>query len=701
MRPKRLLAQLGPVALLLAPLLLPTVFADSQTKVVFATGQEGGTYRRLGQALAEAAADSIEVEVVGSNGSVHNIRLLAAGKADLALVQGDIAHQAVRGHKPFQERLDNLVVVTPLYTEAVQLLIRSHLYVFTTAGLKGKNVSLGREGSGTYHTARAVIEASGLSLEELKVKPLALKEINQHLKDETIDAVFRSSAVPTPSAKEELRDIEARLIPLENIVIERLVRSGIYVETSVPGHTYPNQVADVPTVGVRALLMARADADAIVVKRLIEILRDERAAIEDAIDIRLDILLERRGVQGLRVAVHPSANAYLREVGSPWVSIATILLAFLAVVILIVRKRGGIHRSLEHQRNLFIVFFMFIFVWLLGSAGLYIFERHVNESFNSFLKSAWSMVVYVAGGFQTRMPITPGGEVVTVFSVVFGAALVTAFAGIVIGGFTAKVIKRRRSMPKDMREHIVIVNWDERAKEMIQELHGANFKDKKPIVVISEKGVEFPDSDEFEDVAQEVGNPARKPTLKRARVEHAHSITILSPRGSDDRSENVDDDVADTKTIVTILAIRQVCAEGKEPAVPITAEIRARRNCDAASNAGQGGYIEIVCAEDFGADILTQCAYTPGLAHVYKLLVTFKRETSEVYKWPLPKDCKRKTFGEILKIYADTRSKTSEPAIPIGVYRDSKLYLNPRDDVEKLGELKDGDDLLVISYGKR
>ncbi|MCH6552891.1 MAG: hypothetical protein IH793_01845 [Acidobacteria bacterium] len=60
-----------------------------------ATGQEGGTYLRLGHALADVAReDGFEIEVRSSSGSVENIHSLIEGKAQIALVQSDIAHRA-------------------------------------------------------------------------------------------------------------------------------------------------------------------------------------------------------------------------------------------------------------------------------------------------------------------------------------------------------------------------------------------------------------------------------------------------------------------------------------------------------------------------------------------------------------------------------------------------------------------------------
>src|SRR5208337_1002793 len=143
----------------------------------------------------------------------------------------------------------------------------------------------------------------------------------------------------------------------------------------------------------------------------------------------------------------------------------------------------------------------------------------------------------------------------------------------------------------------------------------------------------------------------------------------------------LDADVADSKTIMSILAIRALCRQQSPPAsVPITAEVKARKNIDLAVGASQGGDIETICVEEFGADILCQCALTPGLAKLYVDLLTFEPGTNEVYKTDVPKQFKGKTFGELLHHFADKRQDGTTTIIPIGVHRGSSLFLNPGDD---------------------
>lgn len=720
--------------------------------LVLATSQRGGTYLDLGQALADQTKE-LKIQVCQSRGSVENIGLLAAGEADFAIVQSDVAHRAWHLHKPFnnlvqvcegdesneedleglklgdwvkrvckehdltEDNIKDLKLVTPLHAEKVHVLVRPHLYISTTSELKGKTVSLGPKGSGTALTAQAVLEASDLSTSDTSITSiydLSLKDATKEIKQGRIDAVFWTGAVPTPLLEEVLKDSEVRLIRLGREVINRLVEGESYIPSSVPNGTYPNQKKLVPTVAVQAFLLTRGDGGPAGVDKLAGILKDHQEAIERKAGVQLEGL-GRKVSEGLRSRVHRKALPYIYT--GFWINILAIVLAIAGLSVLFL-MRSRIRGSLKGREQLLLALSVLIAIWILGSLGLYLFEHTKNENFDEFGKSVLSMLVYITGGFEVRVPMTRGGEVVAVVATALGVALLTWVAARLGTPIIQKELKRfvnllrGRAMPTGLKDHIVIVNWDERTKEMIQQLIGKNFPEeqKKHVVVVSETGVELPEEDEFEGVTEIIGNPISKTTLNRAAVQHAHSVTILSAWLSGDPAEprkRVDADVADTKTIMAILAIRELCKKENEarkqkklpvlPQVPITAEIRAQHNCESATNIGQEGEIEIVCAENFGANVLTQCAVTPGLAAVYTRLLTFTQKTNEIYKRELPKHFVGKRFGDLLRHFAGEGHRSKEAIIPIGIYRAPNLFLNPRDDDKEPGTLEADDDLFAIS----
>ncbi|MFQ5853948.1 MAG: TAXI family TRAP transporter solute-binding subunit, partial [Candidatus Binatia bacterium] len=585
---------------------------------ILATSQPGGTYLVLGGALEDLTEDLTSkdlkrIKACHSSGSVENIGLLAAGEADFAIVQSDVAHRAWHLHKPFnnlvrvceghesnekhleglklgkwvkrvckehdltEDDIKDLKLVTPLHTEKVHVLVRPHLHISSTSELKGKEVALGPEGSGSALTAQAVLEASGLSTSDVKTSALSLQDATQQLGNEKIDAAFWTGAVPTPLLDEVLEDSEIRLIRLERKVIDRLEEGESYVEDSIPKESYTKRQRLVPTVAVKAFLLARGGVPAGAVDSLVKILKKKRSSIQQKTGVKLDRL-------GRQVDKAVLEHKHVHSEVPPgfvnpwdWPMFGAILLAVLVAGVLTgsrhrlkrVMRRGlkrFIRRALSRRDELLLVFVVLILIWALGSAGLYYFERDRNEQFESYWGSVWAILVYVAGGFEARIPLSAGGEFVAVMATALGIALVAwvvpVYAVYIIQQQLLSLLKGRPKMPADLKDHIVVVNWDERTNEMIRQLHGKNFPEeqKKHIVVVSETGVELPEEDEFEEVTEIIGNPMSKTTLNRAAVQHAHSVTVLSAWPSSNLSElreKVDADVADTKTIMAILAIRE------------------------------------------------------------------------------------------------------------------------------------------------
>ena len=672
-----------------------------------ASGQETGNYYRLSRAFRERALEhNLDVQVLLTGGSLDNVKLLENGQADFALVQSDIALRALKGHKPFDLPVEHLRLVTPLSTEAVQILVRSDLYIFTTAELRGKTVSLGPKGSGTELTARAILEASGVGVEEAKTKYSPTDKVNDELKEEEIDVAFLSSSVPTPAVAQALREREGRLLVLESRVIERLASSGSYFETVIPKHTYPNQMEELPTIGVQALVLTRDDVDPALVSRVLQTLQSERKEIERSAGVRMDLI----GILPLSQSfpIHPGSRPWLRNAGNNQALVLiTIALAFAFCVVVFIKQRH-IRRSMAVHGELLLGVLTLALVWLLSSTGLYYFERNFNENFSTFPKAVWSMLVYVSGGFQSRSPVTHGGEVVSVFAIVVGVGVVAWFTAQLAGHFvTAKLeglenfLLGRNRVPANLENHIVIINWDHRIESMVEQLHGPDFKDKKKIIVIAEERVSLPDRPEFESCILTVGNPMDKRVLTDARVQRAHSVTILSSWPNLDAAERrrmLDPDAADARTVLTILAIRTL--DGQLPsnaAVPITAEIRCSKNSDAAESAGRGGPTEIICVERFGANLLTQCALTPGLVSLYEDLLSFAPGTDEIYKIQLPECCVGMSFSQVLRYFSDRRSSKGHAVIPIGIAREGKVYLNPGESDSGIGSLRNQDSLFVIS----
>ena len=239
------------------------------------------------------------------------------------------------------------------------------------------------------------------------------------------------------------------------------------------------------------------------------------------------------------------------------------------------------------------------------------------------------------------------------------------------------------------KDHIVILNWDDRVESIIDQLCDNDvLKRMKIVIMTSEK--ENPLHKEYRDVHHLGGDITNAKHLEKTYVHLARSVLIVS----DSR-----DHLSDGKSIMAILAIRKICDEknnGKSQ-VPITAEINDWKNYEMAKRAGNqyDGKIEVISSSHLGANLLTQCAVTPGIAGLYDDLLTFKKNTNEIYRIELPAECLGKRFSELSEWFLRKRAGSDLCAIPLGISRKDQTFINPAD--SEAGPLQEGDYVFVIA----
>src|SRR6478609_6389742 len=96
----------------LATLPAPAHDAGAQAvKVRLGTATPGGGFPVYGAAFIEAVRrvdPGLEIEAINTKGSTENVPMLEAGTLDIALVQGEVVHEALTGVARPPARLDIL-----------------------------------------------------------------------------------------------------------------------------------------------------------------------------------------------------------------------------------------------------------------------------------------------------------------------------------------------------------------------------------------------------------------------------------------------------------------------------------------------------------------------------------------------------------------------------------------------------------------
>lgn len=268
----------------------------AQGSLSIATGGTGGVYFPVGGAYAELINRYIDgftavAEVTGA--SVENVGLVSRGDSDMALVLADTLQQAFEGTGRFGPdgdlpQLANLRGIAVAYSNTVHIVTLADSGITSLQDLRGRRVSVGAPGSGTEVSAQTILNANGITYDDISEQFLNFNETADALRDGQIDAGFWSVGAPTSSILSLAETRTIRIIPFTEEEIENSIAADpTFAAVNLPGGSYTGQAEDVPTIGTPNVIIVAAEMDDDFVYDFLTVLFDN---IDEVI------------------AVHPSAN---------------------------------------------------------------------------------------------------------------------------------------------------------------------------------------------------------------------------------------------------------------------------------------------------------------------------------------------------------------------------------------------------------
>ena len=225
------------------------------------TGSDKGTYYQFGLNMQRLVKQrDIDLNVYTSKGSVENIfAVYQRPRTQLGIVQSDVLAFVARVQTDATLRriAKKIKMVFPLYNEEIHVLGRREITDFDD--LTDRRVAIGREGSGTYLTARLLFKVSDVQPKEMVL--IDTDEALAELKAGRIDAMFYVAGYPVKLFAENVAETDGLgLIPIYNKSI-----TEFYPVVQIPAKTYAWQANPVDTVAVKAVLVSydfrRLDCD--------------------------------------------------------------------------------------------------------------------------------------------------------------------------------------------------------------------------------------------------------------------------------------------------------------------------------------------------------------------------------------------------------------------------------------------------------
>ena len=247
------------------------------------TAGTGGIYYPLGGAIAArlSVMDTLrQYTAEVSGGSVENVNRLRERQTDLAFATGNTVFEAFNGGQDYEEAVADLRILAPLYPNMTHVVVPRGSTAESLADLVGGTVSVGAAGSGTEQMSRQILEAYGLTYDDVTPRYLSFNESATALKDGAIDAAIISVGYPAAAVLEATTTGGARLLPMEEDRVRYLRETyPYYISGEIPAGTYPGTDAAVPTAAILNWVIGMADVPEDVVGSVVHLLADERAAL--------------------------------------------------------------------------------------------------------------------------------------------------------------------------------------------------------------------------------------------------------------------------------------------------------------------------------------------------------------------------------------------------------------------------------------
>lgn len=281
----------------------------------FLTGGTSGTYYPLGGAIAKIITDEtgIQTDALSSNASADNIIALRDGEAEIAFTQTDVASDAVAGENAFEgEPVDTVLAVGSLYPETIQIVTTKKSGIESVEDLKGKKVSVGAPGSGTYVNAEQILEIHGLTMDDIDAQNLDFGESAGGIKDGNIDAAFITAGTPTGAVEELQATAEVNVLPIEADKAEELIEKyPYYANDTIEEGTYGLE-SDVETVAVMAMIVVKDDISEDTVYDITKAIYENT---DDIAHAKSEFISLDSALDGIGFDLHPGAKKYYEEQG--------------------------------------------------------------------------------------------------------------------------------------------------------------------------------------------------------------------------------------------------------------------------------------------------------------------------------------------------------------------------------------------------
>lgn len=332
----------------------------------------------------------------------------------------------------------------------------------------------------------------------------------------------------------------------------------------------------------------------------------------------------------------------------------------------------GLHFSLS-KNNVYKVLATVLVIMLLCTTAFYLCERGNIEGLTYWDAMWWSFVTVTTVGYGDYFPISFIGRIMAALLMVSGIGAFGFATAAVASAFVETNLKKGMGLLKlDLNNHIIIVGWNKRTSNIVEELT-VEVPDKAIVIIDDIERLET----DYKNLYFIKGKGTEDSVLEKASTKKASLAIVLA----DEKSR--DSESADAQSVMVCLAINHI-----NPDLHLVAEVL---NEEHVPHFRRAKVDEVFVSSKIGSKLLIRGALYPKVSHAINELLT-NCTGSELYEAKLSETYFGMKFAQVID-----KLTREGIGIPIGVANADGTFVNP----EMNYVVRKGDILIYIGKEPR
>jgi uncharacterized protein len=289
---------------------------DWPKSLTLATASPGGTYYIYGEELSHILTERLGLPVnpLPTQGSVHNVKLVESGGAQLGLTTMGVALEGwnVTGDWTAGKRFRNMRALHPMYDTPFQAVALRRSGISKLTQLDGKRIGIGARAGSSAAYIPAIVKVLGVSAEMLYG---SIDNVAAELIAGDVDAVMRLTGAPVPAIEEVEAKEPITFVSLSPEQIETIRKAmPEFSPSNVAAGTYRLLEKDYVTIGMFNFAIAQADLPDDLVYQLVKAVFENQPRLVKAHPAASETLPQNVD-KNTFMPFHPGAVRYYREIG--------------------------------------------------------------------------------------------------------------------------------------------------------------------------------------------------------------------------------------------------------------------------------------------------------------------------------------------------------------------------------------------------